>query len=186
MTTTETPWKSMPLIWKLITATGKNQRIPIMDLVLRSREFLATNERDYVFALLSLAKETSDIKELSSLMRPDYSKTTCQVYIDFTRGLIEMQKSLDILSIIDYRVSSRLDLRYSGLPTWSASFNGGPNPNDILINCQGFNASAGSKAVILDSPSTNSICLQGIRVQKIVCTDFRSFSLLCFLCFNAP
>jgi len=82
------------------TQETTNARMKILDLVLEGSVLNATDPRDKIFALLGLGEETHSKDEMLSLLRPDYSKITSQVYADFTRWWIDRYKSLAILSAV--------------------------------------------------------------------------------------
>lgn len=77
-----------------------SSRMKILDLVLDGLVLRATDPRDKIFALLGLGEETYRKSEMSHLLLPDYSKSTSQVYSDFTRWWINTYKSLAILSAV--------------------------------------------------------------------------------------
>jgi hypothetical protein len=60
----------------------------------------ASDPRDKIFALLPFGEETYSISDLPDLARPDYTKSTVQVFTDFTRWWIETNSSLGILSAV--------------------------------------------------------------------------------------
>ncbi|KAM0264335.1 hypothetical protein ACHAQJ_000825 [Trichoderma viride] len=75
-------------------------RQDILTVVIAGLDMHATDRRDNIFALLGFGEETHNIAQLQDLIRPDYYKTTVQVYSDFTRWWIEEHHSLRILSAL--------------------------------------------------------------------------------------
>jgi hypothetical protein len=75
-------------------------RRDILSVFLAGLELRATDARDKIFALLVFGHETYRVSELPALIRPDYTKSTVQVYADFTRWWIQSYRSLDILSAV--------------------------------------------------------------------------------------
>ncbi|KAI0127514.1 heterokaryon incompatibility protein-domain-containing protein [Xylariales sp. AK1849] len=96
--------KLPPFLWARLQAarhgeTDAPARLPLLDIVSRGRAFSATDPRDKVFALLSFGEETHDFGELPPRLKPDYGKTSSDVWKDLTRQWIIDHKSLDILAI---------------------------------------------------------------------------------------
>ncbi|KAJ8129896.1 hypothetical protein O1611_g3738 [Lasiodiplodia mahajangana] len=79
----------------------------ILDVFVDGLVMRATDPRDKLFALLPFAYELSNPKDrednrlkLSSLIRPNYTKSAAAVFADFTRWWIHTHKSLAIFSYI--------------------------------------------------------------------------------------
>jgi hypothetical protein len=68
------------------TKETTNARMKILDLILEGSVLNATDPKDKVFALLGLGEETHSRDKIPSLLRPDYSKSTSQVYSDLPCG----------------------------------------------------------------------------------------------------
>jgi len=60
----------------------------------------ASDPRDKIFALLAFGEETHRIAHLPDLIRPSYTKSLLQVYVDFTRWWVHHYGSLKILSAV--------------------------------------------------------------------------------------
>ncbi|KAK7985062.1 heterokaryon incompatibility protein-domain-containing protein [Apiospora saccharicola] len=98
-----------PFLWtKLLAAQRGQQKIeettapphlPLLDILARSRAFAATDPRDKIFALLSFGEETHNIEALPPRLKPDYAKSSCDVWKDVTRQWIIDHQSLDILGV---------------------------------------------------------------------------------------
>jgi hypothetical protein len=78
--------------------TATNSRKKILDLVMEGLELNATDPKDRIFALVGLAEETS--LDIPSLLRPNYKKSTSEVFTDFTRWWMGEYKSLAILTAV--------------------------------------------------------------------------------------
>lgn len=101
------PQAMMPSAWTILDTACRGDRHQaaspaIIDVLLHASELEATDPRDKIWALLAFATETSfdAHHKIPSLIRPDYAKATCEVYVDFTRWWILKYKSLSILSAI--------------------------------------------------------------------------------------
>ena len=108
----------------------RSQELDILDVLVRGLDLDATDPRDKVFALLSFAKETSELRQIDPMIRPDYGKSIARVFADLTRWWISINKSLRILSAIHLSVGrtwQRLSpvqgaivtQKQSGRPSWS-------------------------------------------------------------------
>jgi hypothetical protein len=87
--------------------------LDILTAVIGGMDMKASNPRDKIFSLLVFGQETHRIAELPDLIRPDYTKTILQVYVDFTHWWIKHHRSLRILSAI-YTLTGRTWLDLSG------------------------------------------------------------------------
>ncbi|KAG8529653.1 uncharacterized protein KY384_005134 [Bacidia gigantensis] len=83
---------------KGLTYSTLSQELDILDIFIRGLDLDATDPRDKVFALLSFAKETSDLRHIDPSIRPDYNKSPARVFADLTRWWISTNKSLRVLS----------------------------------------------------------------------------------------
>jgi len=105
----------------------------ILDVVVAGHDLDASDPRDKIFDLLQFGAETSAMETLPSAIRPDYRKSTEEVFVDFTRWWIVTHKSLRILSAV-HTTPDRgwqkmspgppLDLSTLGHPTWCFWHNG--------------------------------------------------------------
>jgi hypothetical protein len=66
----------------------RSARSRILDTLVRGLDLDATDPRDKIFALLQLGEETWQSDLQPPELRPDYHKTTLQVFCDFTRWWI--------------------------------------------------------------------------------------------------
>jgi hypothetical protein len=82
--------------------------VPLRLLLNITRSCLCTDPRDRIFALLSLITES----DLDLGIRPDYTKTTHEVYQDALLCWIETRKDLALFNGID------IDEKMESLPTW--------------------------------------------------------------------
>jgi Heterokaryon incompatibility protein (HET) len=80
--------------------SAQSVRNGILDVILEGLDLEATDPRDKIFALLSFGKETSDFTCHPPEIRPDYTKTSAQVFADFTKWWIQTHQSLRILSAV--------------------------------------------------------------------------------------
>ncbi|KAI4869999.1 HET-domain-containing protein [Hypoxylon rubiginosum] len=75
-------------------------RLDILTVLINALEMRATDARDKIFALLTFGEETHQVAELPDPIKPDYSKSVQNVYVDFTRWWIQHYHSLGILSAV--------------------------------------------------------------------------------------
>ncbi|KAH7024717.1 uncharacterized protein B0I36DRAFT_352922 [Microdochium trichocladiopsis] len=87
---------------------------------------LASDGRDYVYALLSHPSATLSDGEL--IVEPDYTKTKQHVFKDVALRLIEETKSLRILAVVS---PNKDHLSNDGFPTWLPQWDG------LRENCPG-------------------------------------------------
>ncbi|RYP19651.1 hypothetical protein DL765_003244 [Monosporascus sp. GIB2] len=93
-----------PFLWTRLHAAKRGEihapaRLPLLDVISKGRAFGATDPRDKVFALLNFGEETHDLPGLPPRLKPDYGKSSSDVWRDLTRQWIIDHESLDILAI---------------------------------------------------------------------------------------
>jgi hypothetical protein len=87
--------------------------MPLKLLLGHTRSCLCTDQRDRIFALLSLITESD--KEIE--IRPDYTKATHEVYQDVLLRWITSKRSLNLFSEID--IDENIECLPSWVPNWS-------------------------------------------------------------------
>lgn len=96
-------------------------------LLLKTRHFNATNPRDAVYSMLSMASYVCESKfpELS-FVQPNYFLPTQDVFVQITRDILLNTKRIGILSIVD-----RDECHMSGLPSWVPDYSAS-SPTSVL------------------------------------------------------
>lgn len=56
----EKPWRSLPVIWEMVSKSGRDNPLSLYNLVLHVRDMQATDPHDFLYALRGMAKETRD------------------------------------------------------------------------------------------------------------------------------
>ena len=87
-------------------------------LVHRNRRFDATDSRDKIYAPLSLAARATKDDRLNMII-PDYSVSTTDLFMNFTRFVISQTSNLAMLSLVGHIKPS------ADLPSWAPDFNRG-------------------------------------------------------------
>lgn len=98
-----------------------NGESPMLDVLARFRSLSATDPRDKIYGLLSLATDS-----VRDNIKPDYGKEPGAVYTEVTATIINESRNLDIICQSPWR-SHGHGLRstpepLSGHPTWAADF----------------------------------------------------------------
>lgn len=84
-----------------LNAQHRGSSAQILTLFLSTLDLKATDPRDKLFAILSLASSTmANEDKLPEALLPNYKKSVGQVFADFTRWWICRYKSLEILSMV--------------------------------------------------------------------------------------
>lgn len=158
-------------------------RLPILEALLGGLDMEATDPRDKIFAILSFGEETHDIAKLPPSARPNYEKTTIQVFADFTKWWISYHGTLDILSAVhaqpwrtwmdlsplsdaarefDHSQRPSWSLWYEGRSEWSLGTLG-------LFNNRGLDLCASGQTRVdqdlLLRQNTGTLALKGFRVD---------------------
>lgn len=153
----------------------------ILEILIAGLDLDATIPQDKIFAMLQFGVETARFDELPPKLRPNYHKTTAEVFADFTRWWITHHKSLRILSALQAElgrtwqetqcVGTTVDL--SNRPSWSLWYRGHSNwAKSILGLAESCRYSAGGKTepdldIIACSPHPTVLTLVGIQVGSI-------------------
>jgi hypothetical protein len=100
------------LYYSMASAVSDEQRgFEILQLLGSTRQYMATDPRDKIFALVGLARDVDPLLV-------DYSKSVEELIINFTRAVVAKKSPLDILSFVELSSqSSRL-----GLPSWAPNW----------------------------------------------------------------
>ncbi|KAK2038485.1 hypothetical protein LZ31DRAFT_608540, partial [Colletotrichum somersetense] len=87
----------------------------IVNVLYPTSTLLSTDPRDKLFALMG-------VSNMSSLLKADYSKSTRDIYMDFTRRLIRRERNLEVLLTAGpWNPYNGLDI---GLPFWTPDYRG--------------------------------------------------------------
>ncbi|KAK5209231.1 hypothetical protein LTR41_004766 [Exophiala xenobiotica] len=119
----KSPWRNFEK--RAESQDASTQRLPILELFEAvCQNFEASDPRDKLFGLLIMGKETHDIRNLPDLIRPNYGKSTAEVFIDFTRWCIQQDQSLAVLGYSTFmRQPTTPGTEADALPSWSLSDN---------------------------------------------------------------
>jgi len=152
---------------------ASTQRLPILELFEDvCQNFEASDPRDKLFGLLIMGKETHDIRNLPDLVRPDYGKSTAQVFIDFTRWCIQQDQSLAVLGYSTFmRQPSTSSTEADALPSWSLSDNPAfAGVGAKLSTIPGFRACANTRVdmeLMNNNPDPRLLPLRGYRLDTV-------------------
>ncbi|CAG9954361.1 unnamed protein product [Clonostachys rosea f. rosea IK726] len=151
----------------------------ILDVFIAGHDLRSTDPRDKVFALLTFGKETNEIQDLDELIKPDYRKSTAQVYADFTRWWIKENRSLAILSAIHSQTArtwqrtscdTHVNVPDDNQPTWAVHGEGLSRWATASLQKLGRFHAASSREVdvtLLQSSEPLVLDLSGRRVSRI-------------------
>ncbi|KAJ9639524.1 hypothetical protein H2199_006559 [Coniosporium tulheliwenetii] len=159
----------LPELWHEIASAGKNKGLKILDILFIAGFFHASDPRDKIYALLSLAEDTSQIEGLPPNMRPDYARSIVEVYTRFTRGLVNQYRSLDVLSLVEFSTNPKY-FRFdnTNLPTWVPNYYEGRSVSTTILGRKGkFRASAQSQVSMHSSALEGSLCVEGVQYDKV-------------------
>lgn len=84
----------LPELWLGLVHNRTPKGLSMVELVCRARDFHASDPRDKVFGLLGLANDIDSDADLPNL-RPDYTRSTVEVYSGFARDIICKTGTLD-------------------------------------------------------------------------------------------
>jgi Heterokaryon incompatibility protein (HET) len=124
------------------------QNLPIADLVHRSKFCDATEPKDKIFALLSLASDV-DI----DTFKPDYRLTWPQICIKLARHAISQSNTLDVLRSVGLASKSH------DLPSWVPEFS-------RLAQSIPLTPFSATSSKLEDSPDVTSYCSESRMVAK--------------------
>ena len=124
-----------------------------LDVLYKFRGFQCSDPRDKVFSVFSLAKQ-------DSLLAPDYTKSTAQVYKAVVKAAIQASGTLEILTHHNQSMECKL-----GLPTWCPDWTI-VRGKRILLWPNGYNA-AGSFVRTKAEFSNDTLTLGGVELDRI-------------------
>ena len=159
----------LPSVWIRLGNAGKEGRLPLIDLLLESRAFNATDPRDKIFALLGLMEPKPVVETLSSAIIPSYNKPMPQVFVEITRYLVAQQQSLDILSASIPDVTDE----HRDLPRWTPDFRKTMDPWQVIAYQCDYHATAHTLPRIGTAKSWDALELEGLVFDTVtqVATD---------------
>ena len=105
----------LPTAGTLRRVDGKKLDLEV--LLDMARTFSATDPRDKIFALLGMAKEVGEERDMATLLQPDYSKSVQQVFTEVT-GASLTRGDLVLLSSVERQNMRQI----TGLPSWVPDF----------------------------------------------------------------
>lgn len=145
------------------TMEHKQYFLALTSLLREMREREATDPRDKVYGLLSIAIGPSE-----SRLRPDYAKDWPEVYTDTTKLMIAHYKKLTILKLVE--VKSRMETR---IPSWVPDLRSSDQLNftyqpRLIIRPEDVYRSAGNTFIISRSiGDAKLLALRGLYVGLI-------------------
>ncbi|KIW50455.1 hypothetical protein PV05_12042 [Exophiala xenobiotica] len=165
------PWRNFEK--RAESQDASTQRLPILELFEAvCHNFEASDQRDKLFGLLTMGKETHDICNLPDLIRPDYGKSTAQVFMDFTRWCIHQDQSLAVLGYSTFmRQPSISSTEADALPSWSLSDNPAfAGVGTKLSTIPEFRACANTRVdmeLMNNNPDPRLLPLRGYRLDTV-------------------
>jgi len=137
------------------------QEQDFLDLLGQLREFLATDAKDKVFAILGL----QPFQRLPRPIQPDYSKSKLEVYRSVVETSLSTHQDLSILSFVHH--NEFIDGNWpSTVPQWDAA----PTAAHLLGRTTDFENSASGELKLNDfgyNLASNSLTLQGLILGTI-------------------
>jgi hypothetical protein len=129
----------------------------ILEVLDNARDFLATDPRDKVYALLSMHSFAEQCRPLDA----DYTKPAIQVFRDLTENIVKNSESLNILSHVQH--DKKIETP-SWIPRWDKK-----TPTDVINT---FDSEWGTRYNDYMPPSFNkeycSIAVIGIKFDSVV------------------
>ncbi|KAE8446314.1 hypothetical protein EG329_012061 [Mollisiaceae sp. DMI_Dod_QoI] len=144
--------KALTELWK--TFKEENERKPLWDQFENCVGYNTTNNKDQVYALLSL---TSDADKFP---RPDYSKTTAEVYLDFCKQVVVQSQGIRVIEAASSIESPRTEEHFPSWAPWleDVSLNG---LGDLRLESVGHHAAGSTDTHISISDNYLELQVQG-------------------------
>ena len=135
-------------------------RNQLLHLLMRARDSYAKDDRDKIYAILSLAPEDN------IALKPDYSKSADEIYTLLAVCFIEKNRNFDVLSAIECR---KYSLK-SKLPTWVPDWEVHPIAWSFvsMANFPSMQASGGSQSVVSFSSDNKVLSATGMVVDTLL------------------
>ncbi|MDA4132711.1 MAG: HET domain-containing protein, partial [Thaumarchaeota archaeon] len=158
----------------------------LSDLLWNTWDREATDPRDKVFAMLGLVSEAAEgAAVMTELSRPDYAKSTAQVYRETARDIIRTEDSLDILVAARASYSGPTD---QNLPSWVPDWRRESDESrptlfvnrerlftlyisgsmdSVKVNGHGYSACGEEKAAVRFSTSLDTLHTEAVVIDEI-------------------
>ncbi|KAJ9659517.1 hypothetical protein H2198_003092 [Neophaeococcomyces mojaviensis] len=162
----------LPEIWWFLASECRDGKLPsILELIFRRTQIQASDPRDQVFALFGIARECQGQFSNLAGFTPDYSKTTAQVYTDFTRAVITSTKRLEVLSAVNTFLPG--GRHRDDLPSWVPEYDHHFNLRRSLafLGSFGYDTTVGTSIEMEDITDPNSLLLYGVVVDIVRFSD---------------
>ena len=152
-------------VWRICEA--RDSGIPLLDLLKTSRDRLATQPADKLYATYGLAKELQAIGsgQLNALLEPDYTRPVVEVYRDAAVYLIIEYGNLDVLSHAGGTDVSNSLIWPSWVPNWSEVKASTEYATEDLGNIS--RADANEPLTMGIPQNNNTLVMDGIEVDLV-------------------
>jgi hypothetical protein len=162
----------------IFNLTYSRKRWEFSSLLIQTHGFLATDQRDKVFALLSLAasEQNEEQGKWPLALAPDYKKIPERVFRDATFHLVSNARDLILLSLINFDPDPRVMALRNGLPSWTPNYYQAYPPLDVFDVIVGdatirlgrpTRASGDRLAEIKEKKCGNSLTLKGVKIDRV-------------------
>jgi hypothetical protein len=152
-------------------AVGKSSlRLPgrpdFLQVLYATRNYLASDPRDHIYALLGHPSARLDNGNL--IITPDYTLEAPKIFTDFATAWIRHSKSLRILSCVEHDNYTTQGMSVTSQPSWAPTFlkNYNQNPLGMEPFCTYAAATLIDEHISIDSDEAILKC-RGVFVDKI-------------------
>jgi hypothetical protein len=138
-----------------------------------SKNRFSTDPRDKIYAILGIPEEVSGI----TLLKVDYTMTTCELYMHVCRVLYEETKSLDFLSMVERNRIQNQNQQFN-LPSWSPDWTVYTNMDSLFRDgshpplWSAANPKPRAFSEKFSTGNSNAICAFDLTLKKLVVTGF--------------
>jgi Heterokaryon incompatibility protein (HET) len=137
-----------------------------LQVLYATRDYLATDPRDYIYALLGHPSARSADGNL--IITPDYTREAPKVFTDFATAWIKQSKSLRILSCVEHDDYTLQEISVTSQPSWAPTLakNYNQKPLGMDPSCGYAAATLIDEHISIDSDEAILKC-RGVIVDKI-------------------
>jgi hypothetical protein len=151
---------------EILSMFQESDSTDLLDVLITTRSFAATDPRDKIFAVLGLATLGRTEVPATEIIYVDYTLTPAQVYLETAWTVIKKSKDLNLLAEVeDPQLRNIADI-----PTWVPDFSSTYRPS-IYHQSLAFNAYQGLKRSLTSLSNSRLLGTAAYRVGEIISSE---------------
>lgn len=141
--------------------------VNLLDVLVMTRSFEASDPRDKIFAVLGLAALGRAMVPATEIIRVDYELTPAEVYLETTWAMIKKTKDLNFLAEVEDPHLRKI----TEIPTWVPDFSSIHRPS-IYHQSRAFNADGSLQRSLTSLSNPRLLGTTAYRIGEVVYADY--------------